>query len=859
MVARKTIGRSRFGIFIALGLTALLIELGCVMSETLKPAPGLMQYMTPLVFDLPDAKVSLATGNLHIKRTDISFEYFVGTMEIGAVYNSAKNKWLWNFEMENNGHHFTDPSGAWHDISHVGIGEEIPGTHWVVSGPLTMRTKSGLTYTFESQKLDSIHWANDPYPRLKMVRSEIHGADRVTEIAICMNDELCGAFFRMEYDNSGRLVRIEGTPSIPGASFGYDDAGHLIQAQSAQDIAQGRPGWTYGYVLLADGTSKLSSMTQSEGERVDFEFYGPRNQLSKVTRIGEGNPETHFQYRQSAPGQYQTTVTQPDGSNRRYLFDSVWRLASFENEVGDIDTYEWTGMKLASHTDKAGLKTSWSYVVEKQDVFGYGHIPALETKTEVQPSGNLVVTRFQRTALHLGPKNEWPVLSVTDSLGTLVAREYDALGRMTSSTNGADETIFWGYGVHDGVFSSIVSRSRDLYSYGAIKNYSGQFYQALFNADVGYVWSAPWEYDAIGNLIQGGGTETPTAAGRPGIASRSFDSNRFLSGIELWSQEDWATSHLSLDHRSDGQITRITRPHGGDTEFAYDSLGRKILRREKTDEAWQTTAFEYDLRDRQTAIERPNGMRTETRYDAAGQIVEVRHLRDGELEKSVVNTWVHGYLIEQLDSRHAGPELSVYDGAGNLAESHYPDGEVLETVYDLRGRPTQERYWLADGSLLRTIGLTYDAAGRMQTLSEDQEVLLEWHYGNGVNASGMVGWNHGIGSLEWIKYGNGLKRTFELKPGLSLIEGYRASKTGGGSIENTQVRLQIDCRPSFSVPTDCIRITETALPTGREDQIPVERYEMSPGNRVKESAGPQHWMETPLARPSSRRIGGLGG
>ena len=80
----------------------------------------------------------------------------------------------------------------------------------------------------------------------------------------------------------------------------------------------------------------------------------------------------------------------------------VWPLS--KNEVGDIDSYEWTGMKLASHTDKAGLKTSWSYAVEKQDVPGYGHIPALETKTEVQPSGNVVVTRFQRTALHLGPE-----------------------------------------------------------------------------------------------------------------------------------------------------------------------------------------------------------------------------------------------------------------------------------------------------------------------------------------------------------------------------------------------------------------------------------------------------------------------
>ena len=143
--------------------------------------------------------------------------------------------------MENNGHHFTDSSGAWHDISHVGIGEEIPGTHWVVSGLFTMRTKSGLTYTFENHKLDSIHWENHPYPRLKMARSEINGAHRVTKIERCVAADLCDALVRMEYDNSGRLALIEGPGDNPGASFGYDDAGRLIQAQSAQDIEQGQP------------------------------------------------------------------------------------------------------------------------------------------------------------------------------------------------------------------------------------------------------------------------------------------------------------------------------------------------------------------------------------------------------------------------------------------------------------------------------------------------------------------------------------------------------------------------------------------------------------------------------------------
>ena len=136
--------------------------------------------------------------------------------------------------------------------------------------------------------------------------------------------------------------------------------------------------------------------------------------------------------------------------------------------------------------------------------------------------------------------------------------------------------------------------------------------------------------------------------------------------------------------------------------------------------------------------------------------------------------------LQQIDSRHAGSEISVYNGVGNLAEIHYPDGETLETLYDLRGRPTQERYWLANGSLLRTIGLTYDAAGRVYRLL----VRTKKYFWSGITemASMRPAWwdgTVGIGSLEWIEYGNGLRRTFELKPGLSLIESYRASQNGG--------------------------------------------------------------------------------
>ena len=157
-----------------------------------------MQHMAPLVLPVPGGSVSLATGNLAISRNDLSVETSSGPFAVGATYNSADNTWRWSFDLTHDGHHFTDASGAWHDISHVGIGETIPGTRWVVVDGSTMRTKSGRTYAFEEGALASIHWWRNPERRVSVHREVIAGESRVTTIG----------GFTLEYSSAGNLERI---------------------------------------------------------------------------------------------------------------------------------------------------------------------------------------------------------------------------------------------------------------------------------------------------------------------------------------------------------------------------------------------------------------------------------------------------------------------------------------------------------------------------------------------------------------------------------------------------------------------------------------------------------------------------
>ena len=183
----------------------------------------------------------------------------------------------------------------------------------------------------------------------------------------------------------------------------------------------------------------------------------------------------------------------------------------------------------------------------------------------------------------------WPLLSREDSLGLLETRSYDDAGRVSLIDNGAGESISFEFYPEGGVFAASICRSHDSScAWGSPEyGYDKLWRKETISATGHPIRGAIWQYDEVGNLLKGGGTATPTSAGRPGIASRGFNADRELTSIDYWSQETYDTETLEIERRSDGQPTRITRPYGADTEFDYDTLGRIVSRRERVDGTWQ--------------------------------------------------------------------------------------------------------------------------------------------------------------------------------------------------------------------------------------------------------------------------------
>src|SRR5262245_43822182 len=66
-------------------------------STLLSPSPGLPRFQEPAALEVPGGIVNAAGGNLLLRRVDLSIDTKLGTLEIGAVYNSKTRSWRWSF------------------------------------------------------------------------------------------------------------------------------------------------------------------------------------------------------------------------------------------------------------------------------------------------------------------------------------------------------------------------------------------------------------------------------------------------------------------------------------------------------------------------------------------------------------------------------------------------------------------------------------------------------------------------------------------------------------------------------------------------------------------------------------------
>ncbi|HEX2486378.1 MAG TPA: RHS repeat domain-containing protein, partial [Myxococcota bacterium] len=262
--------RARFaGPLAALAASAALAA-GCP-GRVPAPAAGAPDYQASAFVDVPFARLNAAGGNLVVARRDLDFDTRLGTLALGATWNSTARAWRWSFEVEYDGAALVDASGARYAVAGVPDGAAIPGSVWVRLGSRTLRSKGGLVHEFDGEgRLAAVRWASGATPRIEYRRGATPAGPRLLELVQVSAPGESTVLARFGWDAAGRLASVEDRAGRR-ASFAWNAAGELVQARDAFDLARGLPGRRYGY---AGGL--LVSIETSERERAEYAYTGGR-------------------------------------------------------------------------------------------------------------------------------------------------------------------------------------------------------------------------------------------------------------------------------------------------------------------------------------------------------------------------------------------------------------------------------------------------------------------------------------------------------------------------------------------------------------------------------------------------------
>lgn len=761
---------------LALGLCMLLGPLACVPAPVVGPAPGLVEYRVHGLIAVPGGFVDAVGGNLMLRGVGISIDTPLGTQRVESTWNAVPGAWQWSHQVRYDGASFREASGALIDASGVADGAPIPGTGWVRVDATTLRTRGGLAWHFRADgSLEHLRWASLDYPRITFT---------ATQIAQCVAASACAPIFTLALHESGQPASVTDARTGRVALFDYDAEGRLVVARGPEDVASGRLGTRYEYA-----GAQLVSATSSEGERVEY-AYQAGGRIRRVTSQGEGNPAHVFEfYGRNFWGHHRTVYTNPLGGRIHVDFDELRRVLRVERfDAGESYLLTWEDLRPTriALPDGAATQLAW----QDEQIVGW-----------TTPSGNAFSTLYAPGGLSPDDPFAGPVLRIEDSLGLVEARSYDAAGRPVAIEDGTGATsqLGWNGASLTSLESAGVSVS------WPVSGVHGHWLDALVAGEV----VARRAFDPVGNEIL---PQDPHRAG--GVLRQGFDADRRLISLDVSASDASGRVvggvEIGMTRRSDGALTAIERPGGGDHEIVRDALGRLVAIREYADSAWRETRIELDAMGNETARELANGMREEWDRDVYGRVVAHRALRHGVLEGEETFTWQGGHVVARTDSLRGTGELWIHDAAGRTSSVVFGYGETISYTYDARDRRVGELYSIPGVGVVADIGTSYDLANRRVAIVDR------------ARGESLVAWSFVDGRLEAIETGNGLRRSFA-RDAEGRVISMQTRNALGVLVETTEVSHERRVDP----PRYEIR-SATATPVASTE----ERYWLPPGSSL---------------------------
>jgi RHS repeat-associated protein len=288
---------------------------------------------------------------------------------------------------------------------------------------------------------------------------------------------------------------------------------------------------------------------------------------------------------------------------------------------------------------------------------------------------------------------------VTQPDGVWTRMHYDTADRLTSVEDAAGNRINY---VLDGAGNRVREEVRD--SSGVPRRVLDRLFDTasrMTRVTGASGQATQLRYDAVGNLLE---TENPVGTiskstydgvGRP---TRQIDD---LGGIN---------AEMRYEYAANGQVERVVDPKGLATTYAYDGFGQLVT---QTSPDTGITTFTYDSAGNVLTRTDARGVTANYSYDALGRTTAVT-FSDPAAD-------IH-YVYDQPSSQCAEGERA---GVGRIASMIDPSGRT-DYCYSTMGDLVR-RVQVVDGQAL-TLRYTYDAAGRMQSMTYPDGSLVDYSY-----------------------------------------------------------------------------------------------------------------------------------
>ena len=463
-------------------------------------------------------------------------------------------------------------------------------------------------------------------------------------------------------DGPQQVTVSDGTHSAVKSTYTYTAEGQV------ETITEAGGTTHFGY----DSRGYLASITDPSGGVTTIETDEWGNAVMTVDALGNApgaDPEDHSWVRTFDAGGRILTSTDPLGATSTYTYNRFGSVATVTSPLGFLTSYSYDdGGRLTSTTaqisEAESVTTSFEYKAGgllAAVIDGEGR----RTSFEYDLAGNRTVVRDQNgKEWHSAYDAEGRVLSTTDPTGRTTAYEYNLLDDVTKVTDPGGHGTTYTYD-DKGLLISVEDQLEHETTYGydwlgqqtSITNQLNQQISISYD-DYGNVQTVT---DALGNTTTFG-----------------YDSSRRLTSVL-----DAADGETQYDYDIAGRLETATNARGYNRGYGYDALGQLTS---TTDELNRSSSVAYDLEGRVDHSTDAKSQTTWFTYDRLGRVLTVTPPSSPVISFSYDKT---GRRLSMTDGN--GQTTYGYDDLGNLTQTTR-GASTVGYAYDDAGRPTSVTY-----------------------------------------------------------------------------------------------------------------------------------------------------------------------